>query len=155
MFLKNSLEEKLKKSFKEYSPKKLDFPMQNRKSKPIIFSSKDQKMNFQLDHKKFNDDQVSQKARLAKEFVKGLIDPDILELRPKRWDNSILTKGPEKNELKRTLFEVRSGFKDFKVAKLKNRFIELGTDTRNACYDGWDCSTLFVMNEKKDIEFYK
>lgn len=154
MFLKNSLEEKLKKSLSDYSPK-FEKPQEKTKKKGILIHSKNEKLNFPMDHKKFNDDEVSYKAREAQEFVKALIDPDILELRPKRWDNSTYTKGKEKHELKKTLFEVRNGFKDFKVAKLKDKRIELGTDTRNACYDGWDCSTLFTGNEKKDIAFYK
>jgi len=156
MFLKNSLDEKLKKSLSDYSPK-FEKPIEKKKIKGILFNSKDEfnKLNFPIDHKKFNDDEVSMNARAAKEFVKALIDPDILELRPKRWDNCTYTKEKEKNELKKTLFEVRNGFKDFQVAKLKDKFIELGTDTRNACYAGWDCSTLFTRNEKKDIENFK
>jgi len=154
MFLKNSLEEKLKKSLTDYSPK-FEKQVEKTKRKGILIHSKNEKLNFPMDHKKFNDDEVSQKAREAQEFVKALIDPDILELRTKRWDNSTYTKGKEKHELKKTLFEVRNGFKDFKVAKLEDKRIELGTDTRNACYDGWDCSTFFTGNEKKDIALFK
>jgi len=154
MFLKNSLEEKLKKSLSDYNPK-FDITTEKKKAKGILIHSKNDKLNFPIDHKKFNDDQVSQKARIAKDYVKSLIDPDILELRPKRWDISTYTKGKEKHELKQTLFEVRNGFKDFQVAKLKDKLIELGIDTRDACYDGWDCSTLFTPNEKKDIALYK
>lgn len=155
MFLKNSLEDKLKKSLSDYLPN-FEKPINDKKkSKGILIHTKNEKLNFPMDHKKFNDDEVSKKARIAKEYVKALIDPDILELRPKRWDNSTYTKGKDKHELKKTLFEVKFGFKDFQLAKLKDKRIELGTETRDACYDGWNCSSLFTNNEKNEIEFYK
>ena len=47
------------------------------------------------------------KARVAKNYVKNLIDPDILEIRQKPWHNSALTNKTEKSELKKILFEVR------------------------------------------------
>jgi hypothetical protein len=156
MFLKNSLEDKLKKSLSDYSSK-FGKNTERKKIKGILMHSGNDpnKLNFPMDHKKFNDDDVFLNAREAKEYVKAFIDLDVLELRPKRWDNSTFTKEKEKYELKKTLFEVRNGFKDFQVAKLKEKIIELGTDTRNACYDGWDCSTLFSHNEKRDIyQFY-
>ena len=154
MFLKNSLEEKLKKSLSEYNPK-FDKPNEKKKSKGFLIHSKNEKLNFPMDHKKFNDDEVTSRARVAKDYVKSLIDPDILELRPKRWNNSTYTKASEKHELKKTLFEVKNGFKDFQIAKLKDQRIELGTDTRDACYDGWNCSSLLANIEKKDLAIYK
>ena len=40
---------------------------------------------------------------------------------------------------------------DFNVLKLKEKNIELGTDSRNAYYYGWNTSTLLEQNEKKEI----
>lgn len=154
MFLKNSLEEKLKKSLYDYSPK-VEKSVEKKKTKGFLIHSKNEKLNFPMDHKKFNDDDVYKNARSAKEFVKALIDPDILELRQKRWDNSTLPALKEKHELKKTLFEVKNGFKDFQVTDPKQKKIELGTDTRDACYDGWNVSTLLTNLEKKEIDFYK
>ena len=154
MFLKNSLEEKLKRSLSDYSPK-VEKSIEKKKIKGFLTHSKNEKLNFPMDHKKFNDDEVSKNARIAKNFVNDLIDPDILELRKKRWDTSNLPVLKEKPELKKTLFEVKNGFKDFLVTEPKYKRIELGTDTRNACYDGWNVSTLLTNIEKKEINQYK
>ena len=154
MFLKNSLEEKLKRSITEYSPK-VEKSVEKRKIRGFLNHTKNEKLNFPMDHKKFNDDEVSKNARMAKEYINDLIDPDILELRKKRWDQSNLPGLKEKPELKKTLFEVKNGFKDFQVTEPKYKRIELGTDSRNACYDGWNVSTLLTDIEKKDISHYK
>ena len=154
MFLKNSLEDKLKRSLSDYSPK-IEKIIEKKKPKGFLDHTKNEKLNIPMDHKKFNDDEVSKKARLAKDFVKALIDPDILELRLKRWDTSTLPALKEKHELKKTLFEVKNGFKDFQVTVPKDKKIELGTDTRDACYDGWNVSTLLTNLEKKDIDLFK
>ncbi len=154
MFLKNSLEEKLRRSLSDYSIN-IDKPVEKKKLKGFIVRAKNEKSNFPMDHKKFNDDEVSKEAREAKQFVSQLIDPDILELQKKRWNNSSLPSIKEKPELKKTLFEVKNGFKDFKVTEPKRKYIELGTDSRDACYDGWNLSTLITNNERREIDFYK
>jgi hypothetical protein len=61
----------------------------------------------------------------------------------------------ERPELKKTLFEVSHGLKDFQLVKPKEKKIELGTDSRNACYAGWNCSTLLQNMEKKEITYEK
>lgn len=156
MFLKNSLEEKLKRSLTEYSPK-VEKSVEKKKTKGFLTHKKNEKLNlnFAMDHKKFNDDEIFKNAKIAKLYINELIDPDILELRKKRWDNSNLPSLKEKHELKKTLFEVKNGFKDFQVTNPICKRIELGTDTRNACYDGWNVSTYFSNIEKKDINEYK
>jgi hypothetical protein len=87
--------------------------------------------------------------------VKALIDPDILELRQKRWNISCLPYQNEKPELKKTLFEVRHGLTDVKVIPLQDKKLELGTDSRDACYLGWNVSTLLTRTDKKDINYQK
>jgi hypothetical protein len=37
------------------------------------------------------------------------------------------------------------------VVKLKEKHVELGTDTRNVCYSGWNVSTLLQNSEKKQM----
>ncbi len=61
----------------------------------------------------------------------------------------------EKPELKKILFEVRHGFKDYQVVKLKDKKIELGTDSRNFRHPDWNDSNLFEEFEKKRIHEYK
>lgn len=154
MFLKNSLEEKLRRSLSDYDVP-IEKPVEKKKQRGFLTHSKNEKLNFPMDHKKFNDDEVTQKARVAKEYVKDLIDLDILELQKKRWNQSALPSIKEKPELKKTLFEVKNGFKDFKVTEPREKLVELGVDTRDACYDGWNLSTLLTNMEKKDIDLFK
>ena len=154
MFLKNSLEKKLKQSIYEYSsmsPERRNHSHRmNKTQKFRIFHSKNDKLSFPLDHKKFNDDDIPKKVKEAKEYVLNLIDPDVLELQKKRWNISSQPSN-EKPELKKTLFEVSHGLSDFKLVVPREREIELGTDTRNFCYEGWNCSTLLEQMEKKQI----
>ena len=114
MFLKNSLEEKLKRSLSEYNTqpedKKFLYVKKQTKNFQLVNSGND-KLNFPLDHKKFNDDDVRIQAKDAKEYVKALIDPDILEIRKKRWNISAQPVLNERPELKKTLFEVSHGLK--------------------------------------------
>lgn len=154
MFLKTSLEEKLKRSLSEYNfqPEEKKFAYSGNKNQSFrLFHSKNDKLSFPRDHKKFNDEDVPQKAREAKEFVKALIDPDILEIRKKRWEISSKPVFNERPELKKTLFEVSHGLKDFKVVPPAEKKVELGTDTRNYCYEGWNGSSLLEQFEKKEI----
>jgi hypothetical protein len=159
MFLKSSLEEKLKRSLSEYNsvPEDKNIHTQNsmRSHKLRLHHSKNDKLNFPRDHKKFNDDDIPHKAREAKEFVKDLKDPDILELRKKLWNISSQPQENERPELKKTLFEVSHGLRDFNVVKLKEKTVELGTDTRNFCYEGWDGSTLLEEWQKKQMVLHK
>jgi hypothetical protein len=154
MFLKTSLEDKLKRSLSEYNPqpevKKFKYSA-NKNTSFRLFNSKTDKLSFPRDHKKFNDDDIPEKAKAAKEYVKELIDPDILEVRNKRWNISAKPEYNERPELKKTLFEVSHGLKDFKVVDLKDKKVELGTDTRNYCYEGWNGSCLLEGFEKKTI----
>jgi hypothetical protein len=154
MFLKTSLEKKLKQSMTEYTSLS---PEGNKKSKSMnkthkfrIFHSKNDKLSFPLDHKKFNDDDVPKKVKDAKEFVLNLIDPDVLELRKKRWNISSQPSN-ERPELKKTLFEVSHGLSDFKLVMPTKKRPPSGTDKRNLCYDGWNGSTLLEETEKKLI----
>jgi hypothetical protein len=159
MFLKSSLEEKLKRSLSEYNPseftKSINPHHSARGSRLRISHSKNDKLNFARDHKKFNDDDVPQKAKEAREYIKELRDPDILELRKKKWNVSTQAQDNQRPELKHTLFEVSHGLRDFNVVKLKEKTVELGTDTRNFCYEGWNGSSLLEDWQKKQIILQK
>lgn len=64
MFLKQSLESKLQKSISVYeSEEKRKFPSRKKKTNFVIHS-KNETLNFPLDHKKFNDDDVSRHVYL-------------------------------------------------------------------------------------------
>jgi hypothetical protein len=159
MFLKSSLEEKLKRSLSEYNPSDMGRSLHSHNSvkgnKLRISHSKHDKLNYARDHKKFNDDDVPQKAKEAKEYIKELRDPDILELRKKNWNVSTQAQDNQRPELKKTLFEVSHGLRDFNVVKLKEKTVELGTDTRNFCYEGWNGSSLLEDWQKKQIIIHK
>ena len=109
-------------------------------------------IDFEDKHKKFPDDMMLPKVKKSKEYVKELIDPDILELKQKRWNISSDCQTKLRPELKKTLFEVSHGLKDFKVVPLKEHVVEEGCDSRdNRIVDGmkWEISTKLEENEKK------
>ena len=53
------------------------------------------------------------------------------------------------------MFEVRHGLKDVNMVKLVPKKVELGTDTRDIAYYGWNSSHRFEKEEKKSIELNK
>ena len=59
-------------------------------------------LNFESNFRKFTDDAAFPHAKPAKEFVKNLRDPDILELKKKYWNQSNNTKEKCKSDLKKT-----------------------------------------------------
>ncbi len=92
----------------------------------------------------------------AKAYVKDLVDPDILEIRKKRWNVSTNPILNDKIELQKTIFELRHGLKDSKIEKLKDdRKIEPGTDTRNYSDPFWKLPPLISKEEKKEIEMIR
>ena len=107
-------------------------------------------LDFEPNFKKFTDEAAFPQAKPAKEYVKNLRDPDILELKQKYWNISNNTKEKYKTELKKNLFEISAGLKDFKIVPLKNKIINEGVDSRDHIeIDGnsWNISNL--VNKKK------
>lgn len=107
-------------------------------------------LDFEPNFKKFTDEASFPQAKPAKEYVKNLRDPDILELKQKYWNISNNTKEKYKTELKKNLFEVSAGLKDFKIIPLKDKIINEGVDSRDHIeIDGnsWNISNL--INKKK------
>ena len=86
-------------------------------------------LNFESNFRKFTDEAAFPQAKPAKEFVKNLRDPDILELKQKYWNISNNTTEKFKPELKKTLFELSSGLKDFKIVPIKEQKINEGVET--------------------------
>ncbi len=85
-----------------------------------------------------------------------MVDPDILEIRKKRWNISTNQIQYDKPELQKTIFELRHGLKDSKIEKLKeDKKIETGTDTRNFGDPNWKLPPLISKEEKKEIELIR
>ena len=116
-------------------------------------------LDFEPNFKKFTDEASFPQAKPAKEYVKNLRDPDILELKQKYWNISNNTKEKYKPELKKTLFEVSNGLKDFKIVPLKDKKINVGVDSRDHIeVDGnsWNISNLvnkkqFKIEDKENL----
>lgn len=156
MFLKTNLEKKLDRSAKEFSLIEDSNNNASKHSFNVIRHPKHKKLDpkkiYTNDIRVFNSEDMTINARLAKEYIKSLKDPDILELHQKRWNASTRPNPNFKPELKKTLFEVRHGLKDVNLVIPKPKKIELGTDSRNVCYFGWDGSTRFHNFERKSLE---
>lgn len=154
MFLQKSLEKKLNNTIKEYG-----LILEDKNQNKIASHSP----KFKLDPKKFypkevrlfSNDDISDKAKEAKEYLKQVKDPDILELNKKPWNATTRSGVSYRPELKKTLFEVRHGLKDVNMVKLKPKKIELGCDGRNVSYFGWNSSSLIENSEKKYFDLEK
>ena len=111
-------------------------------------------VNFDPTHKKLPDDIISDQTKAAKQHIKDLIDPDILQIKDKKFNSSVNPQICNYPDLKKTLFEVSNGLNNFQVVPLKHKKVEEGTDTRNTMYingEKWNNSTLFENWEKKYI----
>ena len=116
-------------------------------------------LDFEPNFKKFTDEASFPQAKPAKEYVKNLRDPDILELKQKYWNISYNTTEKFRPELKKILFEVGNGLKDFKIVPIKEKKVEEGVDTRDHIeIDGnsWNISNLvnkkqFKIEERENL----
>jgi hypothetical protein len=111
-------------------------------------------INFDYNFKKFSDDIILPNIIESKKYIKNLLNPDILELKQKKWDNSTDINNKKKPELKQTLFEVSHGLRDFKVIPLKEKKIIEGCDSRNfLSIDGkiWDSSNQISEKQIKSL----
>ena len=110
-------------------------------------------IDFENKYKKFPDNCSYPGVPESKAFIKELKDPDNLELKQKKWNISTNTKEKSKADLKKTVFEVKNGLKDFKIVPLKQPKIPEGVDTRNKMeIDGniWNISNHYDRQEIKD-----
>lgn len=162
MLLKKSLEKKLEATINNlYNTENLN---ENKLKDSIILKvAEKRKKEFKFHDKKripltyrcFGEENISKAAKEAKEYVKDLVDPDIFELKSKkRWNSS--TKADiaainDNKELTKTLFEVRNGLRDVNIVKLIPKNVEMGTDSRNVYYGGWNNGTVLELDEKRRI----
>ena len=117
-------------------------------------------LNFEDKFKKFSDDSALPGVLESKQYIKNLIDPDILEQKQKNWNISVNAKEKIRPELKKTIFEVSNGLKDFQVVPIKDKKVEVGVDSRQFMdIDGktWNISNKVEKRElkKKDDAFLK
>lgn len=108
-------------------------------------------LEFPHHHKKFSDDIISPQTKESKEFVRNLIDNDILELKQKEWNNSTDVYGKVKPDFAKTIFEVNHGLKDFKIVPLKERACPEGCDSRNSFEingNKWEVSNQIELRNK-------
>ena len=91
-------------------------------------------LNFNTNFKKISDDIISEETKEKKKYIKNLVDPDILEIKNKRWNKSVNPLEKNRPELKQTIFEVTHNLENSKVTPLKDHIVEEGVDTRNYTY---------------------
>lgn len=98
-----------------------------------IGSIKNTRRNYDKDEQFFSSDDVPIKAKKAHDQIVEFIDPDILELRKKQWNSSVLVpKNPIIEEtFERKLIKIKLGLMDQPVPVLKDKIIPPGCDTRN------------------------
>ena len=113
-------------------------------------------LNFNTKFKKISDDIISEETKEKKKYIKNLVDPDILEIKNKRWNKSVNPLEKNRPELKQTIFEVTHNLENSKVTPLKDHIVEEGVDTRNYTYfndfnEKWNNSTFFDNYEKKNL----
>ena len=114
-------------------------------------------IDYDYKYKKFPDNCSFPGVPESKTYIQNLRDPDVLELKPKKWNISVNAKEKMKPELKKTIFEVKSGLKDFNIVPIKQQKVYEGVDSRNKMeIDGniWNVSNYFDQKEikEKDID---
>ena len=111
-------------------------------------------LDFEPRYKKFPDSIMLPKVVQSKEYIKELTDPDPLDLKQRRWNISCDAHNKFEPELKKTVFELSHGLKDFKIVPIKEKKVEEGCDSRNLRTingETWEVSTLFEKNNMKTL----
>ena len=127
----------------------------NTKNKNYLKEKLNHKKVYNKELRVFNYENISSKIKKSKSYLKEVNDPDILELKTKPWNSSnkvAIDTNDDKPQLKKILFEVRNGLKDVNMVKLKPKKIELGTDSRDVAYFGWNSSSTLQEKEKKMLD---
>ena len=110
-------------------------------------------IDYDYKYKKFPDNCSFPGVQESKLYTKNLRDPDVLELKSKKWNISVNAKEKIKPELKKTIFEVKSGLKDFNIVPIKPQKVYEGVDSRNKMeIDGnvWNVSNYVDRKEIKE-----
>ena len=109
-------------------------------------------IDFDYKYKKFPDNSLFQGVREKKDFIKNFRDPDILSLKPRRWNISTNVSEKYTPELKKVLFQEKHGLGEFMITPLKIPHPPEGVDSRDKIeIDGgvWDVSNYV---DKREIE---
>ena len=118
-------------------------------------------IDFDYKYKKFPDNCSFKGVAEKKAFINNLKDPDILCLKPRKWNISTDTREKFKPELQKVLFEEKHGLGEFMVVPLKIPNPPEGVDSRNKIeLDGgiWNISNFVDMKEieeKDDQELFE
>ena len=88
-------------------------------------------LNFDSNFKKFTNDIMTPSVKAAKKYVINLTEPDILEKKQKYFDLSTDVNKKIRPELKKTVFEISKGLKNFQIVPLKEHKVNEGVDTRD------------------------
>ena len=108
---------------------------------------------YTLDHKCFGLEEVPVNVKKSKQYIKNIINPDILELKPKAWNpmcrvTTEKSDFEDKKDLDKILFEVKNGLADVQVVDLIEPLVYPGTEVRDIYYFLWNNSTKL---ERKDF----
>ena len=109
-------------------------------------------IDFDYKFKKFPDNSAFKGVAEKKAYINNLRDPDILCLKPRKWNISTAVHEKYKPELKKVIFQEKHGLGEFMVVPLKIPNPPEGVDSRDKQeIDGciWNVSN-FV--DKKEIE---
>ena len=110
-------------------------------------------VNYEKNFKKYMNDFIPEKTKEKKNYIKNLVQSDILDFDNKRWNCSVNSNEKNKPELKKTIFEITNGLKSFNFTTLKENKIEEGIDSRDYDYYNdnnkkWNNSQLLLSSEK-------
>ena len=114
-------------------------------------------IDFNYKYKKFPDNSALKGVAEKKDYINNLRDPDILCLKPRKWNISTNAKEKFKPELKKIIFQEKHGLGEFMVVPLKVPNPPEGVDSRNKKeIDGnvWDVSNFVdrLELEEKDTQ---
>lgn len=110
-------------------------------------------LNFDSNFKKFTNDIMTPSVKAAKKYVINLTEPDILEKKQKYFDLSTDVNKKIRPELKKTVFEISKGLKNFQIVPLKEHKVNEGVDTRDHLVidnNEWNSSNLIDKHEFKE-----
>jgi len=88
-------------------------------------------IDFDYKYKKFPDNSAFKGVAEKKAYINDLKDPDILCLKPRKWNNSTAAREKFKPELKKVLFTEKHGLGEFMVVPLKPHHPPEGVDSRD------------------------
>ena len=88
-------------------------------------------IDFDYKYKKFPDNSAFKGVAEKKAYINDLKDPDILCLKPRKWNKSTAAREKFKPELKKVLFTEKHGLGEFMVVPLKPHHPPEGVDSRD------------------------